>query len=179
VTGVSRAVGALLAIAATVGLSRASSMPFSPHGEQAVLRLAWTARPERIEDCRQRSDDELRKLPPHMRQLMSCTGTSATYHLDVRWNDRVIAQQTIRGGGLRHDRPLYLFRNIDLPPGDATIRVAFQRVESVTGNTRTGEEAVPPSLLLERHLALKSRKVVLVTYDAEQRDLVIVEDVRR
>ena len=178
-SGVPRAVGVLLAIAATVGLSRASSIPFSPHGEQAVLRLAWSARPERIEDCRQRSDEELQKLPAHMRQSMSCVGTSATYRLEVRWNDRVIAQQTIRGGGLRHDRPLYLFRDIVLPPGDATIRVAFQRVESVTGNARKTEEAVPPSLLLERQLELKSRQVTLVTYDAERRDLVIVEDVRR
>ena len=177
-TGVWRAVGILLAIAATVGLTRASSVPFSPHGEQAVLRLAWTARPERIEDCRQKSDEELSKLPPHMRQPMSCVGTSATYSLEVRWNDRVIAQQMMRGGGLRHDRPLYLFRNIELPPGDAAIRVAFQRVESVTGNARRHDEAIPSSVVLERRLALQSRKVALVTYDAERRDLVIVDDVR-
>jgi len=174
VTGLPRVAGVLLALVATVGLTRASSVSLSPHGEQAILRLAWTARPERIEDCRQQSDEELSKLPPHMRQSTSCVGTSATYRLEVRWNDQVIAQQTIRGGGLRHDRPLYLFRNIDLPPGDGTIRVAFQRVESVTGNARRREEAVPPSLLLERHLALKSRRVVLVTYDAERRDLVVM-----
>ncbi len=178
-SGVPRVAGILLAIAGTLGLTRASSFSLSPHGEQAVLRLAWTARPERIEDCRQRSDEELSKLPSHMRQPMSCVGTSATYRLEVRWNDQMIVQQTIRGAGLRHDRPLYLYRNIDLPPGDAVIRVAFQRVESVTGSARAREEAVPPSLLFERHLQLKSRKVVLVTYDAERRDLVIVEDVSR
>ena len=81
-------------------------------------------------------------------------------------------------GGIRHDRPLYLFRNIELPPGDAAIRVAFQRVESVTGNARRQEEAIPSSLVLERRLELKSRQVTLVTYDAERRDLVVVEDVR-
>lgn len=178
-TGLLRVAGVLLALAGTVGLTRASNVSLSPYGEHAVLRLAWMARPERIEDCRQQSDEELSKLPAHMRQSMSCVGTSATYRLEVRWNDRVIAQQTIRGGGLRHDRPLYLFRDIDLPAGDAAIRVAFQRVESVPGNARTREEAVPPSLLLERHLQMEARRVVLVTYDAERRDLVIVEDVRR
>jgi hypothetical protein len=206
VTGVSRAVGVLLAIGATVGLSRASSMPFSPHGEQAVLRLAWTARPERIEDCRQRSDEELQKLPAHMRQSIACAGTTATYRLEVRWNDEVILQQSVRGGGLRHDRPLYLFRDIPLPPGDGTIVVQFARVESVPASahrenssderaegrhstamndarrrreleerTRGREEAIPPSLSLEGRLHLASRKVVLVTYDAERRDLVVVE----
>ena len=200
-----RVAGVLLAFAATVALTRASSVSVSPHGEQAVLRLAWTARPERIEDCRQQSDEELSKLPAHMRQSMSCVGTSATYRLEVHWNDRLIVRQTIRGGGLRRDRPLYLFRNIELPPGDAAIHVTFQRVESVTPpthrNTSPGErdeerhseamgddrrrreteerirgreEAIPPSLSLERSLHLESRKVVLVTYDAERRALAVV-----
>src|SRR4030095_4356839 len=124
--------GIAAALLVTIGISWASAvrMPSSP--AVAVLRLAWTARPERIEDCRQQSDEELSKLPAHMRQSMSCVGTSATYRLEVHWNGRLIVRQTIRGGGLRHDRPLYLFRNIDLPPGDAAIHVTFQRVEPVT-----------------------------------------------
>lgn len=209
-TRVPRVLGVLLAIGATVALARASSVALSPHGEQAVLRLAWTARPERIEDCRQQSDEELEKLPAHMRQSLACVGTTATYRLEVRWNDRVILQQIVRGGGIRHDRPLYVFRNIDLPPGDAAIRVVFARVEPLTpaarGNTSPGErdderqsvamgedrrrremeertrgreEAIPPSLSLERDFRLQPRKVVLVTYDAERRDLVVVQDPRR
>ena len=204
-TGVPRLAGILLAIGGTVGLTHASSVSLSPHGDQAVLRLAWTARPERIEDCRQQSDEELSKLPPHMRQSMSCVGTSATYRLEVRWNDRVIVQQTIRGGGLRHDRPLYLFRDIALPPGDSAIRVQFERVESVrTSNdsspdasdearhstamdngrrlreleerVRGREEAIPPSLSLERRLRLISRQVVLVTYAADLRTFRLIEE---
>jgi hypothetical protein len=209
VIGIPRVIGVLLAIATTVGLTRASSVSLSPHGDQAILRLAWTARPERIEDCRQQSEEELSKLPAHMRQAISCVGTSAAYRLEVRWNDRLIVQQTVRGGGLRHDRSLYVFRNIDLPAGDAAIRVTFQRVEAVAPSanrngsgerdeerhseamgedrlrreveerTRGREEAIPASLSLERNLHLESRRVVLVTYDAERRDLVIMEDGRR
>ena len=175
-----------------------------------MLRLAWTARPERIEECREQSEEELAKLPAHMRQSMACVGTTASYHLEVRWNDRVMLQQTVRGGGLRHDRALYLFRDIDLPPGDASIRVRFDRVDSVTPaahrdtssrerdeerhstamgddrrrreleeRTRGREEAIPPSLSLERQLHLESRRVTLVTYDAGQRALTVVEDASR
>jgi hypothetical protein len=206
-TRVPRLLGVVLAIGATVGLTRASSVSLSPTGEHGVLRLAWTARPERIEDCRQQSDEELAKLPAHMRQSMACVGTTATYRLEVRWNDRIILQQTVRGGGLRHDRALYLFRDIDLPPGDASIRVRFDRLESVTlpahrdtssnerdeerhstamgddrrrreleERTRGREEAIPPSLSLERHLHLSPRKVILVTYDAQGRALTVLED---
>jgi hypothetical protein len=145
-----------------------------------------------------------------MRQSISCDGTSATYRLEVRWNDRLIVQQTVRGGGLRHDRPLYVFRNIDLPPGDAAIHVTFQRVEPVTPTThrnissgerdearhseaigddrrrremeertRGREEAIAPSLSLEQSLHLESRKVVLVSYDAERRALTVLNDPSR
>jgi hypothetical protein len=206
-TRVPRLLGVILAIGATVGLTRASSVSLSPTEAHAVLRLAWTARPERIEDCRQQSDEELAKLPAHMRQSMACVGTTASYRLEVRWNDRVILEQTVRGGGLRHDRGLYLFRDIDLPPGDASIRVRFDRLESVTPpahrdtssnerdeerhstamgddrrrreleeRTRGREEAIPPSLSLERRLHLSPRKVILVTYDAEGRALTVLED---
>ena len=209
-TQVPRVLGVVLAIGATVGLTRASSVSLSPHGARAVLRLAWTARPERIEKCREQSEEELAKLPAHMRQSMACVGTTASYRLEVRWNDRVMLQQTVRGGGLRHDRALYLFRDIDLPPGDASIRVRFDRVDPVTPTahrdtssrerdeerhstamgddrrrreleerTRGREEAIPPSLSLPRHVHLESRRVTLVTYDAEQRALTVVEDASR
>jgi hypothetical protein len=151
----------------------------SSNQDQAVLRLAWTARPERIEECRQQSEEELAKLPAHMRQSMACIGTTATYRLEVRWNDRVVLQQSVRGGGLRHDRPLYLFHDINVAPGDAAVRVQLDRVESIRSIARGRNEAIPPSLLLERRLHLESRKVVLVTYDAERRDLVVVQDAGR
>jgi len=209
-TQVPRVLGVVLAIGATVGLTRASSVSLSPHGARAVLRLAWTARPERIEKCREQSEEELAKLPAHMRQSMACVGTTASYRLEVRWNDRVMLQQTVRGGGLRHDRALYLFRDIDLPPGDASIRVRFDRVDPVTPTAhrdtssrerdeerhstamgddrrrreleeriRGREEAIPASLSLERRVHLESRRVTLVTYDAEQRALTVVEDASR
>lgn len=171
-----RALGVALAIVGVFGLARTSMVSLSSNQDQAVLRLAWTARPERIEECRQQSEEELAKLPAHMRQPMACVGTTATYRLEVRWNNRVVLQQIIRGGGLRHDRPLYLFHDIHVPPGDAAVRVQLDRVESVRSIARGRDEAIPPSLLLERRLPLEARKVALVTYDAERRALIVVQD---
>ena len=47
-----RAIGMATALLATVGITWTSSVPMSSSPAVALLRLAWTARPERIEDCR-------------------------------------------------------------------------------------------------------------------------------
>ena len=128
-----RVLGLVVALAATVAISQASvlRMRLNP-SDAAVLRLAWMARPERVEDCRSQTEEELSKLPAHMRQAVVCEGTTASYRLEVRYQGDVIAEQVVRGGGLRHDRPLYVSRDIPLPPGDAHISVRFVRIDAPT-----------------------------------------------
>ncbi len=139
VTRLDRALGLAAAVAATAGIAWASSIRVTPHASQdAVLRLAWTARPERVEDCRPQSEEALEKLPPHMRQAVICEGTTASYRLEVRREGAVIVDQVVRGGGLRHDRPLYVFRDILLPAGEAAVSVRFVRIDSKTTATSGG-----------------------------------------
>ena len=204
-TPLGRVMGIAAALLVTIGITWASPvrMPSSP--AVAVLRLAWTARPERIEDCRPQSEEELAKLPAHMRQAVVCEGTTAAYRLEVRRDGALIADQIVRGGGLRRDRPLYVFRDISLPPGDAAIAVRFFRVDGVGKPTasdaaapagsprdrhsmdddrrrredeeriRGQEEAIPAVLSLEHRFHFMPREVILVTYDAERRELVALE----
>ena len=215
---VDRAAGAAAALAATLGIAWISSVRTAPHASDgAVLRLAWTARPERVEDCRQQSNEALEKLPAHMRLAVVCEGTTASYRLEVRREGQLLADQIVRGGGLHHDRPLYVFREIALPAGDAGISVRFTRIESTSsgsggrgaagapaigaGSEEPGietsaidpdrrrrereerlwqrGEAVPATLLLEDRFHFESRRVVLVTYDAERRQLLAVEEASR
>jgi hypothetical protein len=217
VTTTLRVMGLVVAVAVTVAIAQASvlRMRLNP-SDAAVLRLAWTARPERVEDCRPQTEEELSKLPAHMRQSVICEGTTAAYRLEVQYQRQVIAEQVVRGGGLRHDRPLYVSRDIPLPSGDALISVKFVRIDSQKPRTaleqerseRTGaeplepgrqsgamdsdrrrregeerlhsrEEAVPAVLSLERRLRFASRTVMLVTYDAERRELVVIDEPRR
>jgi hypothetical protein len=126
-----------------------------------------------------------------MRQPQICEGTTASYLLEVRRDDELVAAETVRGGGLRHDRPLYVFRELAIAPGEVEVSVRFTRIEPVTpaetaggpaeaepGASRTpGREllqAVPVSLSLERRLHVRPGEVTLVTYDPDSRDLVLV-----
>ncbi len=130
-TRLDRVIGLAIALALTVALASASSFRMDAHASQdSVLRLAWTARPERVEDCRPQSEEALAKLPPHMRQALVCEGTTASYRLVVRRGGTIILDQIVRGGGLRHDRPLYVFRDVRLPAGETAISVHFDRIDA-------------------------------------------------
>ena len=186
-----RTLGVALAVALMAAIGWLSKAPITVHGsEHAVLRLAWSARPERIENCRQPSNEELARLPAHMRQPIVCEGATAEYRLTVTYGGQVVADVPVRGGGLRQDRSLYVFHEVPLDPGDAAIEVRFDRLGSDAPGApqsrdelaepgRGGQrpprgETVPPHLSFEQHLRVRPREVILVTYSPEGRALVAV-----
>ena len=112
------------------GLVWASNAPMTTNpSPDARLRLAWSARPERIEKCRQQSEEELARLPAHMRQAVACEGTTAEYRLQVRIDGALVADRVVHGGGLRRDRRLYVLEEVVLPAAEAAVDVRFDRVD--------------------------------------------------
>ena len=193
-----RAAGAGLGLAAMAAIVWGANAPITVHGsDQAILRLAWSARPERIENCRQQSDEELARLPAHMRQPVVCEGVSAQYRLTVRREGRVVAHRIVRGGGLRQDRRIYVFHELPLDPGSSSIEVRFDRIDSDSGRVtrseerneahegtedrhdrrergadRQGEgETVPPHMVFAQRVNVEPREVILITYSPERRAL--------
>jgi hypothetical protein len=191
-TTLDRILGAFLAAAALVFIVWASNARMAAHASpDALLRLAWSARPERIEDCRERSEEELARLPQHMRQPIVCEGATAEYRLQVRVDGTLAVDRVLHGGGLRRDRRLYVLEEVAVPAGDATVDISFDRIDTgtpsvgVDGSRRQSTLAqgqaplpqngatVPVHLLLRRRLRFSSREVILVTYDSDRRELIV------
>jgi hypothetical protein len=177
-TALYRGLGAAAALVGAVTLVWASRLPMTAHpSPDAMLRLAWSARPERIETCRQQSEEELAKIPQHMRQPVACEGVTAEYRLLVRVDGQVVADRLVHGGGLRRDRRLYVLEELPVPSGEAMVEVRLDRVELDTvpaADAPIDRGAVPPHLSFARPLRFLPREVVLVTYDADQRTLVAI-----
>jgi hypothetical protein len=122
----------IVTVGAALALAFGSAAPFRVNTlPEARLRVAFSARPERIETCRTPSESELANLPAHMRQGVVCEGTTATYRLEVRRDDSLVATALLRGGGLRHDRRLYALRELRVPSGHSTIDVRLVRVDTI------------------------------------------------
>ena len=184
-----RVIAAAVALGSAAAIAGLSQVPWPPvPGPEAMVRLSWRARGERLEVCRQLSAEELAELPPHMRQEQVCEGTTAEYRLRVEVDGEERVDQLVQGSGEVQVRPLYVYRELVLPPGEHTVRVEVERAArhsagdaededekaEETGSRRRAEAAVPRQLRLERRLNLRPREVVLITYDAERRDLVLV-----
>lgn len=189
-----RAAAVVATGAAALGLRGATVFELtSATAGAALVRLSWSARPERVERCRRLSDDELAQRPVHMRLRMECEGTFARYLLTVLVDGNAAAIDTIRGGGLRHDRPMHVFREIEVTPGWRRIAVSLARIDAVAADSAVGvttgadtllgareiremderrgraAEAIPDRLELDTALALAAGRVLLVTWDRESR----------
>lgn len=188
-----RALGAALAGGALAATAWLSNAPLTVRpSPDAVLRLAWSALPERIERCREQSREELANLPAHMRQPRVCEGATAEYHLTVRDASGVRVNRTVHGGGLRRDRRLYVFEELALPAGASRVGVRFARADLPAGSTAkpaaaspstaasglpdAATAAIPAELELSANVTAGPREVVLVTYDPDRRALVIARD---
>lgn len=195
------AAGVVASAGALVLMARASAVPLPYHDTgTARLRLSWTARPERIESCRAVSAQELERREEHMRQRVECDGRFATYTLTVEADGRRLHETVVRGSGLRHDRPLHVLRDFDLPVGAHRVRIAFARRErtnsraTVAGLTTGGDTgifagraereaverarreraAIPARLVLDTTMTLVAGRVIVVTFDADRRALQVL-----
>ena len=187
-------------------LASAAPVPYHRAG-MSRLRLSWSARPERIESCRAVSHEQLEREEEHMRQRVECEGRFATYALRVEVDGRVVTESMVRGAGLRHDRPMYLLRELALPSGARHVRIAFARrerkdddatqaasplgAETDTGlfagraereaveRARRKRAAIPARLVLDTTVTFAPDRVIVVTFDAERRALDVLDQPRQ
>jgi hypothetical protein len=187
------------AVVGALALRQLSLVPVgTPQSESALLRLSLSAQPERLERCRRLSDEEFNARPEHMRLRWECEGVTARYGLRVRVNDSTIATDTLRGAGLRHDRPIHTLREYPLLPGPLRVVIDVVRLDSSTPppmadaedaalpdsqrplsreSREQGERrrrmlsALPPRLVLDTSIVLGSSRAALVLYDPAHRAL--------
>lgn len=175
-----RVLGVTTAVILTVVIGALSQVPYEPdRRDDAVIRLAWRVRGTRVEECRRLTEEELARKPAHMRQEVECDGRILPYRLLVSIDDSTVVDRVVRPAGAREDRPLYVFHEQTVLPGEREVTVRFElereaepRTASDTTRASTADDT-PSVLELNVRLALGPKEVALVTYDGEQRQLVV------
>ena len=167
--GVRVVLAAAAAVALTLAISAGSRIPVTfSEPDDALLRLSWRTRGITTEECRTLPQEELERLPVHMRNPQACIGLIAPYALTVSVDGTLLATDTVRPPGARGDRPLNVLREFPLPPGEHQVEVRFRAVFP--------EGVEPPDeglreLSWEGSLRLGGRDVALVTLDEAGRAL--------
>jgi len=194
VTTIHRLSGVAVVVGIVSALAWLSQAPIAqPGATEGLLRLAWRARPQRLERCQEQSAETLAALPAHMRSATICTGTSASYRLLVTRDGVVLDDRVVTAGGLRGDRPLYVFREIAVPAAAGHFTIRFSRVEpepeaagapppgsAAAGipDTASLTEALPADVRFTARLDFDAGQVRLLSYDTTRQRLFEVRPAR-
>ncbi|MDH5589489.1 MAG: hypothetical protein OEZ65_03090 [Gemmatimonadota bacterium] len=155
---------------AIIAIAAASRIPISlGTGTDALVRLSWRVDGIIMEECRQLTDEELEKLPVHMRNENACIGRIAPYHLQVGLEETRLVDDTIYPGGARGDRPIYVLHDIPVTPGRHRVRIRFEPILPVGAPPGIG--GIP--LYMDTVVTVRATQIVLVTTDENATDLVI------
>jgi hypothetical protein len=191
-----RIAGIGVALAVTLVIAGLSRVPYTAAAEEtSLIRLSWRTPGAYVEECRRLSAEEIERLPVHMRREEVCEGRILPYRLRVIVNGRQVYDETVRPAGAREDRPLYVFRELSVAPGEYQVDVLWERedvaarVAGVLAAESTGPPAgraddppavraparattTPERLTLAAQLRLEPGDISLLTYDLDRQRLV-------
>ena len=85
--------------------------------DEALVRVSFSHAAQRLQECRQRSDEELAKLPPNMRLREDCPRERAPTHFQLEIDGQVMVDRLIAPSGLSRDGPATLYSRIRVPAG--------------------------------------------------------------
>jgi hypothetical protein len=153
-----------VAVGLTAGVAALSRVPFGPDiADHAVIRLSWRTPGEFVNECRAPTAEELARLPVHMRRDEICEGRILPKRLQVQLNGEPAIDETVRAAGAREDRPLYVFRELRVAPGEHDVAIEW--------STQNG--LAPVRQALEARVRLEPGEIALFTYDVDRRALVV------
>jgi hypothetical protein len=151
-----------VALAIGAAIAWASQAPTTyARADAALLRLSWRIDGVRVEECRDRTPEELEALAPHMRTPRVCVGGGADYELLVELDGVTLVHDTIEAGGARGSRPIYVYRDLDLEPGPRALSVTFDALLPATHDPNG-------ALVMHRFdgvIDVEPMEVVLITLD--------------
>lgn len=109
--------------------------------QSAVVKLSFTHVAGRITACRERTAEELAKLPPNMRKPLECERRRGTLYVELDIDGDTIYSATLRPSGLSGDGPARVYERFVIPAGPHTVAVRMRDTPRTEGfdHAKTGE----------------------------------------
>ena len=131
--------------------------------DEALLRLSFKHPGKPVGDCRERTPEELAKLPPQLRTKTECPRERSPVRAVVELDGKALYDATFPAAGLKRDGAASGYRRLAIPAGRHTLKVAFN--DDVRAKGFTYEHAAT--------VDLKPGQVVLIDLVAERGGVVI------
>ena len=131
--------------------------------DAALLRLSFRHPGKIIADCRQRSAEELAKMPAQLRAQADCPRERSPVHVRVEFDGGTLLDDTFAPAGLSRDGAAAGYRRVQFTAGEHRLKVQFNDDARIAGFNFAREQtihAVPG-------------QVVLIDFNAERGGIVI------
>ena len=105
------------AFAATVAYF-STSPPYRLRGDDAaVVKLSFSHSAQLVQACRERTPEELAKLPPNMRTKTDCPRQLSEVQVELDMDGKPLYRITTPPTGLRKDGAATVYRRLEIPAG--------------------------------------------------------------
>ncbi|MCL4744955.1 MAG: hypothetical protein KJZ83_06025 [Burkholderiaceae bacterium] len=119
--------------------------------DEGLLRLSFTHPGKFVTDCRQRSAEELAKIPRQLRADLDCPRERSPVRVRVELDDRMLYDESFAPAGLRRDGASSGYRRLSIPAGEHQLRVQVRddvRSDEVTFHGERKVNIVPGQVVL-------------------------------
>ena len=110
--------------------------------DQALLKLSFSHPGQLREECRQRSAEELEKLPPNMRQALDCPRERSPVSIELALDGALLTREVVRPAGVARDGPSTLYARFVVPAGEHRLSVRINDSVREAGFNHVREEEV-------------------------------------
>jgi hypothetical protein len=85
--------------------------------DEALVRVSFSHSAQRLQECRQRTDEELARLSPNMRVREDCPRERAPTHFQLEVDGTLMVDRVVRPAGLTRDGAATLYWRLPLAAG--------------------------------------------------------------
>lgn len=130
---------------------------------EGLLRLSLQHPGRLLVECRQRSAEELAKMPPNMRTSADCPRERSPVAVRIELDGKPIIDDSYAPAGLSRDGASAAYRRMPIPTGPHRLHVRINDDKNVKGYTHDREFA----------LNVKPGQIVLIDFQPELGGVVI------
>jgi len=131
--------------------------------DQALLRLSFSHSGKLKADCRQRTPEELAKLPAHMRASLDCPRERSPVVVRVELDGAEVVEESFAPSGLSRDGAATGYRRVPIAAGRHRLRARFNNDARVSGFNYESD----------RLIDVAAGQVVLIDFAPERGGVVI------
>jgi hypothetical protein len=159
-------VGQLVAYAlffAMIGYFSASPAYIRLAPDQAVIKLSFSHAGQPIGACRERSDEELAKLAPNMRERFVCPRERHAVSVELKLDGKLMYRKTLQPSGMNRDSASSAYERFTVKAGRHLLKVQLGDRSPDKGYTS----------ILEQYVELRPAQVVVIDYDEGANNFVL------